>query len=544
MMRWQTPKGTIELAPLQPAAEEHAVQVSELLKDAMTHFTANRLQEAGALCQSILRILPDHTDTLHLYGVTYHQAGQHLRAIELLNKAIKLNPNEPKYLNDIGEAYRALDRIKSALQSYDRALALRPDFIEANNNKGVALYTIGHLEEAVSYFEKVLAINPDYILAINNLGAVLHDLGRNDDSINQYKKALALQPESAESHHHIAVICKPKPEDKETIAIQKMLDKPDLKDEDIMHLNFALGRIYDNAREYNKAMEYYNNGNLYKRKTIDFNISSYISYVDDLHNIYTTDYFKRVKHLANDSDRPIFIIGMPRSGTTLVEQIISSHPEVHGAGELPCFEHTEQLISSYLGSNLRYPLCMPALTPTIAQDLARQYLEHLDTYSADNRHVTDKMPGNYQRIGLIKTLFPNARIIHCLRNPMDTCVSIYCNYFRGTHNYAYDLQELGLFYRQYERLMAHWRRLFGAELHEVQYEELTRNQEKLSRELIAYLGLDWDDRCLEFYNNKRPVQTASKMQVVQPMYTTSVNKWKRYEKYLGPLIEILGNNQV
>jgi hypothetical protein len=169
-----------------------------------------------------------------------------------------------------------------------------------------------------------------------------------------------------------------------------------------------------------------------------------------------------------------------------------------------------------------------------------QYLEHLQANSTSATHVTDKMPGNYQRIGLIKTLFPNVRIIHCKRDPMDTCVSIYCNYFRGTHNYAYDLRELGLFYREYERLMAHWLRLFGDDLHEVQYEDLTRNQEPLSRALIAYLGLDWDDRCLEFYNNKRPVQTASKLQVTQPMYTTNVSKLKRHEKYLGPLKKALG----
>ena len=184
---------------------------------------------------------------------------------------------------------------------------------------------------------------------------------------------------------------------------------------------------------------------------------------------------------------------------------------------------------------------MTDLTADQARQLAGQYLEQLNAYATDAPHITDKMPGNYQRIGLIKTLFPNAKIIHCRRHPLDVCVSIFTIYFVQTHNYAYDLRELGLFYRQYARLMDHWRDLFGDALFEVRYEELTRNQETVSRALIDYLGLDWDPACLEFYNNKRPVQTASNLQVTRPMYGSSVDKWKLYEKHLAPLKEALGD---
>ena len=227
-MRWHTPKGTIELAPVEETTapeDDRSIPVAEVLKDAMAHFNGNRLVESAALCQAILRQYPEHADTLHLLGVVHHTSGQHIRAIELLNKAIQINPNEPRYLNDIGEAYRAMDKIQPALNFYDRALALRPDFMEANNNKGVALYNIGRLEEAVEYFKKTLQLKPNYTLAITNLGAVLYDLGREEESIQQYEKALELNPESAESLHHIAVIAKLAPEDERTQKILNLLNK-------------------------------------------------------------------------------------------------------------------------------------------------------------------------------------------------------------------------------------------------------------------------------------------------------------------------------
>jgi tetratricopeptide (TPR) repeat protein len=504
MMRWQTPKGTIELAPLN-VNDKHTIPVSELYKDAMAHFNGGRLVEAGALCQCILRLLPEHADTLHLLGLIYHQSGQHLRAIDLLSNAIRLNPQNAQFFNNYGEIHRAL----------------------------------GHVNEAKIQYEKALALEPDFGIAHNNLANVLSATANYDEAVVHYKRAIALIPAYAEAYRNLTLITAPAPEDNKTKAMQNLLGNPAVSDSDAMHLHFALGRIYENAKAYDTAFEHYHKGNQLKRKSFNFDVSTRTTYIDSLINTYTPDYFQRVAGYGNNSERPVFIVGMPRSGTTLVEQIISSHPQIFGAGELIYLQNIEQTMTQQLGTSEPYPVCMQAFTPDLAQQLAGQYLEHLQAYSTTARHVTDKMPGNYQRIGLIKTLFPNARIIHCRRNPMDTCVSIYCNYFRGTHNYAYDLRELGLFYREYERLMTHWRNLFGEDIHEIQYEELTRQQEKLSRGLIAYLGLDWDDRCLEFYNNKRPVQTASNLQVTQPMYTTSIDKWKRYEKHLGPLQDAL-----
>jgi hypothetical protein len=230
---------------------------------------------------------------------------------------------------------------------------------------------------------------------------------------------------------------------------------------------------------------------------------------------------------------------MPRSGTTLVEQIVSSHPQVFGTGELNNFLDIEQNIANQLKSSESYPDCIHLLDESTANKLINDYLSCLLNYASDAKYVTDKLPGNFLRIGLIKTLFPKARIIHCHRNSLDTCLSVYCNYFTGEHNYAYDLEELGAYYIQYERLMKHWHNIFSSQILDVQYEELVMDQENISRQIIDYLELTWDNVCLEFYKNQRPVQTASNVQIRRPMYLNSINRWKHFELHLQPLKEIL-----
>ena len=230
---------------------------------------------------------------------------------------------------------------------------------------------------------------------------------------------------------------------------------------------------------------------------------------------------------------------MPRSGTTLVEQIVSSHPQVHGAGELLSFERIEKTITKQYEASSPYPECVSLCKDSILFRFSTEYLAELGNHSQDAIRITDKMPDNFLRIGLIKTLFPHAHIIHCQRNAMDTCTSIFLNYFADGNKYSFDLAELGQYYLDYTRLMDHWSSLFSSEILDVQYEDLVMNQEIVSRQLIEYLGLEWNENCLDFYSNKRAVRTASNLQVRQPIYKNSINRWKHYEKHLEPLIAIL-----
>ena len=229
---------------------------------------------------------------------------------------------------------------------------------------------------------------------------------------------------------------------------------------------------------------------------------------------------------------------MPRSGSTLVEQILSSHSQVHGTGELHALTTAEVGITQQLEYAKPYPECMSLIDKKIAEEFSAQYLKELTLHCPTAKRITDKLLGNFSRIGLIKTLFPNASIIHCQRNPLDNCISIFFHFFQEL-KCSFELTELGQYYLDYQRLMSHWHKLFPGEILKVQYEELVMDQERISRQLIDYIGLEWDEKCLDFYNSERDVRTSSNIQVRQPMYKKSINRWKHYEKHLQPLIEVL-----
>ena len=315
--------------------------------------------------------------------------------------------------------------------------------------------------------------------------------------------------------------------------------QPALSDNDKMHLHYALANIFIKSDQYDKTFDQYNKANELKRKKLTYDAKEHTAYIDKLIAIFTRDYFKENIIRGNNSELPVFIVGMPRSGTTLVEQIVSSHPQVFGAGELAVFTHIEAGLNKNFDASDSYPECMSLCSKSVIHDYAQYYLIELKKYAGNAIRITDKMPNNFLRIGLIKTMFPNARIIHCQRNPLDTCLSIYTNYFIRGNQYTYDLTELGQYYLDYERLMSHWRNLFESQIFEIQYEELVMNQEKLSKQLIDYVGLDWDEGCINFHKNKRAVKTASNLQVREPMYSRSIDRWKSYKKQLEPLRAIL-----
>jgi hypothetical protein len=257
--------------------------------------------------------------------------------------------------------------------------------------------------------------------------------------------------------------------------------------------------------------------------------------MDALMNIYSPEFMARMPRASIRSERPVFIVGMVRSGTSLVEQILASHPAVYGAGELPDIIQTVLSLHTVLGTEQHYPQCLSKLTQEKTDWLAQQYLGHLASLSPDAARVIDKMPGNFMHLGFIELLFPGARIIHCMRDPLDTCLSAYFQDFSRTHQYSYDLSNLGAFYREYLRVMQHWREVLKLPMLEVRYEELVANQEAVTRRMVEFCGLEWDERCMQFHKAKRYVATASYDQVRQPLYNKSAGRWKHYERFLEPL---------
>ncbi len=298
-------------------------------------------------------------------------------------------------------------------------------------------------------------------------------------------------------------------------------------------LHFELGRLLDAVGDYDRAFDYYRKGNALKGMI--FLPEEYARHVDDVIATYSREFLAQAPRIDDTAARPLFIVGMPRSGTSLVEQILTSHQQIAGGGELKTMNDIVIGMPSQLGTALPYPQCLSMLTVAGCESMRRRYLDQLAAISPDATYVTDKMPANFKFLGLIALLFPGARIIHCVRDPLDTCLSCYFQHFSAGHDYTYDLGNLGSYYRQYQRLMAHWRTVLRLPMLEVRYEDLVGDQERVSRDLIAFCDLPWDERCLRFYETGRTVQTRSYDQVRQPLYQRSVGRWRHYDRFLAPL---------
>mgnify|MGYP002621724751 CR=1 FL=1 len=524
---------------------EQAVKLAPEFADAYSNIgnclrKMNRFDDAISYYYKAIKIKPDSVLAYHNLGDIFQALGQLENAINCYKQSLALDPN---YLDSHFKLSRVLQDtgdIENAIPHLKKVLDLKPDHFDAHNNLGNIYYKKDRDDDAIREYKTALQINPDYAEAYNNLGNVLFEIGRIDDAIENYEKALQLNPNLSQARQHIAII---RPQEDQIKIIQDQLKTPELTDFDRMNYHIALGAIYNHTKSYLSSFEHINKGNQLKRKTLNYSADEHSEYINRLINIYSKEYFQCMNISGSDSECPVFIVGMPRSGTTLVEQILSSHPEITGAGELTKLNQTEKVINKLIDPNITYPQCMTSITKQVLENISHEYLELINSFSDKAIRICDKLPDNFLRIGFIKLLFPNASIIHCKRNALDTCTSIFLTFFNEGNYYSFDLEEIGRYYIDYERLMSHWLSLFPADILDVSYEELIGDQENISRQLVKHINLDWDDSCLNFYNNKRVVKTASNLQVRQPIYHSSVNRWKRYEEQLGPLIDILQHHQ-
>jgi tetratricopeptide (TPR) repeat protein len=500
-----------------------------------------RHSEAITRYEQALSLLPDYAEAYSNLGNVYLDLEREEDAIIHYKKALAIMPSYAEAHSNLGNALRSLGQQTEAIKHYEQAITLRPDFAMAEYNMGIAQDELGRPEDAISSYERAIAINADYAEAYNNLGFSLQELGRREEAIENYEKALSIKPDYAAAHLHLSMIV---PQEERIAIIEQLLNKPSIADVDATLYHFALGNIYNSKELYNSAFTHFKQANDLKRKTIHYEAKVYSDYVEDLCQTYTSGYVEKIRQFNSISNVPVFIIGMPRSGTTLVEQILSSHSQVYGAGELSALRRVEKILVEKLGGNSSYPACMSLCDKEIAGNYAEEYLREIQRHSGSANHITDKNPGNFHRIGLIKTLFPEAQIIHCQRNALDTCTSIFFNHFVEGNEYSFKLEELAQYYLDYEKLMKHWSGLFADDILTVQYEELIKNQEETSRTLIEHINLQWEDACIDFHLNTRAVRTASSVQVRQPLYEKSINRWKHYESQLAPLIDILADKDV
>jgi tetratricopeptide (TPR) repeat protein len=546
------------------------ITFQQAMNMAMQHHQTGNLQKAEVIYKQLMQSLPEEPVILHLLGLLESQRGGYKKAEKLILKALSLKPDFDEAHNNLANMFKQIGRFEEAITHYQKAIEikpaiaeteynlaialeeigqfneslnhylkaveLKPDFAEAHINLGNFYEGQGHLDKAISHYNKAIKIAPGVAEIECNLAVALKGLGRLDEAIIHFQKALDIDPYYVEAFRQMTSIKKYKHYDDDLNEKEVMFNTAGIDDQQKMHLAFGLGKAFEDLQQFEKSFQFYSQANAIKRNHLTFEIEAWKGYISKQIDVFNKDLFNRVKSVGSDASSPIFILGMPRSGTSLVEQILASHPNVYGAGEVHALNQT--LAASFKMAD--YPQGIEQLNSSLFEQLGDNYLATMQKLSAPIQSITDKMTGNFIHIGMIKLILPNAKIIHCRRDPIDNCLSIFKNYFLGMgHQYAYDQVELAEYYNQYQRLMNHWQNVLPDFIFNVQYEKLINDQKGQTSELLKFCGLDWDDACLKYHQTERAVKTASAAQVRKPIYTDSIKLWKRYELQLSPLIEVL-----
>ena len=534
----QPPKSGLPRLQPSKAAPSRAQADDMLLRQALELQKAERLPEAEELCHRVLARTPEHPLALYILGTLAVDFDAEL-AIKFFERAAAREPNNAYYQLSLGEAWLKLEDYSPAIKHFQRACELKPDLVEAVFFLGQAYNKFDKPEMALANFKRVLEINSNHPQVRVSMASALSSLGRMDDAAAYLRDAIDRRQDAPRAYQALVHTRKFSTEPRELQLILNELNDPAVTDAGSYDLHMAAGKLLGDLKRFDDSIDHY-----LKAKTFaprDFDIAIYRKKVDSLIEIFDAELMATKSGFGDPSDVPVFIVGMPRSGTTLTEQICSSHPDVHGAGEL--VKLRRMAAANGLGEDVdrSFGSLVKSMTLDQSKAMAEEYLLFLKQYSDTASRIVDKLPHNFEIIGLIALLFPNSRIIHCKRDAIDNCLSCFTSNLIDKHSYTTDLDSLGLYYREYDRLMAHWRAVLPGRILENRYEDMIVDQEGQSRRLIDHLGLPWDDACLRFFEKEGSVRTISRWQVRQPIYTSSVKRWKNYGDKIKPLIDALGD---
>jgi len=554
-----------KLLELQPGNPDHWYLLATIYGLMENH------EEAAPCLRRVTELSPTHAQAHRSLGCLLQAQGRLDEALDSFRRAVECRPDFVDAQNDIGVVLQAQGHDREAIDQYQTVLRLEPGFVYAMINLGNLLLSQNRAEEAQGYFESVLAIDSVNMNALSGLGSALLALGETGRAHDCFSRALSLDPASEEVKVKMArlheregnyeqalsllrplvdgdvgadaaavfALLSPRvhEEGRAIALLETVLGKGGLTRAQQMEIYFSLGRLYDKKGEYNSAFRNFEQGNALKQA--EFRMQGHVNLIDALIGTYSRDNLPRLAKGSSSERQPLFIVGMPRSGTSLIEQILSVHPEVQAAGELETLNRIAAQMHETTSANRPYPPGAMFLASENLGDLASVYLDDLPAEGRGKAFFTDKMPHNFLHLGFIQQIFPNARIIHCERDARDTCLSCYTYDFIGVHPYAYDLKTLGEYYLQYRRIMAHWKSVLDIPIYNLQYEKLISDQEQEVRCLLEFCGLEWDERCLDFHSSGRAVRTASYDQVRRPIYTSSVGRWRHYKEHIQPLLDVL-----
>jgi tetratricopeptide (TPR) repeat protein len=524
----------VRLGPGQPAA---LVNLGNALA------ALGRRDEAGACYLQAVQLAPDLALPRARLGRLLQEQGRLDEALTWLQQAVQLAPAEPTFHCDLAGVLYDLERPDEAVAAFREAVRLRPAYPEALNSLGYVLQDQGEMGEALAAYDAAVAARPDYADAFLNRGLLLSETGEMAQAVASFREALRHDSHHPEALGALALALRDKLPAEEQAAAERVLAHPRVPGQRRAVLQYGLAQVFDARGQYGRAAELAGRANEHyleaaRQRGSPYSPEEHRQYVDQLIAAFSPAHFERVRGWGLDTDVPVFVVGLPRSGTSLVEQILASHPRVHGAGELIYMRSAYRSLPALVGRQAPGVECVEALNRDTVRLLAAGYLDRVRRLAPDAARVVDKMPDNYLMLGLIATLLPRARVIHLRRDLRDVGLSCWLTHFKHIR-WACDLVHIGTRAREYLRLMEHWRQVLPILMLEIDYEEVVADLEGSARKLVAWCGLGWDPACLAFHRTKRVVRTASMTQVREPLYARSVGRWKHYREVLEPLLQLL-----
>ena len=501
-----------------------------------------KLSDAEAAYRQAIALDPINPEAYSNLGGTLRGLGRLADAEKTLRHAIALRPHFADAFSMLGNTLREQGKPIEAEAAYRRAIALNPDHADAYSNLGTGLEDQGKFIEAEAAYRRAIALKSDFAAAHNSLSAMLKILGRLDEAHNVAEQAVSLAPPNALHFLNLSDVRRFTAGDPYLAAMEDYAEKiATLPIQEQIELNFALAKAYDDVGRYGDSFRYLLAGNGLKRQQIPYHEAATLMAFEHIRAAFTPELMHALRDSGDPSSLPVFVVGMPRSGTTLIEQILGSHPQAFAAGELPSLSHVFACMRP--GGNIAAsPQAIRHVSRRDLQRLGADYVAEIKRLAPAAARVIDKMPSNFLFIGFIHLALPNARIIHAVRDPVDTCVSCFSKLFVAGQHQTYDLAELGRYYRHYQGLMQFWDRSLPPDrILDVSYEDVVADLEGQARRIVAYCGLEWDPCCLAFHETQRPVRTASAPQVRQPLYRSAIGRAQRYEPFLQPLLaELFG----
>ena len=498
------------------------------------------LQDAEQFWRTAIAKQPDFAEPYYNLGVLLYQQGRLADAEAAFRHVIALTPNNAVALNNLGAILIKTGRKAEAVAAIERSLALEPNNAQACNNLGIIYGELQQYGNALACYDKAIALKTDFSEAYNSRGLLFMETGERDKAERDLNIAVRTDPALTEAYFNLSLLESPAADTPWVRQMESMYAHRDaLSPAQRCYLDFAMGRVLEGLGRYDEAFSAYDAGNTVFHLDHPFDEVADERWFADTTARFPPGLFERIADTGDAADTdprvPVFIVGMPRSGTTLIEQILASHPGLYGAGELAVFNEIVQDLRLPAPDSPDWATLLPRL-----RELGKIYLDRVWALSPDSRFISDKLPGNFRHLGLLQLMLPGARIIHAIRDARDCCVSCYTMHFRTGHEYSYDLGTLGHYFLRYRQLMAHWHRVLPpGRILDLRYEDMVEDPEREARRLLDYMGLPWDPACLKFYRNKRAVSTASLAQVRQRIYSSSRGRWRRFEKHLALLLEIL-----